>query len=135
MERLPDTLKLAVVIAIADEYVSTPTAYAALDKIYANFTVDRNDERERLYEALISSLQTGIMHTEPLYNVFENAIFPICSEAEKIKEKMLELGATHALMSGSGPSVFGLFANECDAQLAAAQMREGARQAFVCRFV
>ena len=122
MERLPDTLKLAVVIAIADEYVSTPTAYAALDKIYANFTVDRKDGRDRLYEALISSLQTGIMHTEPLYNVFENAIFPICSEAEKIKGKMIELGATHALMSGSGPSVFGIFENMADADRARSEL-------------
>ena len=53
-----------------------------------------------------------------LFNVFEKAILPICSEAESIKAKMLELGATHALMSGSGPSVFGIYKDRASAESA-----------------
>ena len=54
-----------------------------------------------------------------MYNIFEDVIFPICPEARELKEKMLELGALGAMMSGSGPSVFGIFENEEMARRAA----------------
>ena len=33
-------------------------------------------------------------------------------ESERIKEQMKTLGAVNAMMSGSGPTVFGIFDNE-----------------------
>ena len=44
-----------------------------------------------------------------LFNVFEKAVLPRCGGAAAIKVRMAELGASAALMSGSGPSVFGVF--------------------------
>ena len=45
-------------------------------------------------------------------------IFKTCFEAESIKNSLLELGATHALMSGSGPSVYGIFNDKASAERA-----------------
>ncbi len=49
--------------------------------------------------------------------------YPVIQE---IKEKMLELGAIGSLMSGSGPTVFGLFTNADAARQAFENMRYGA---------
>jgi 4-diphosphocytidyl-2-C-methyl-D-erythritol kinase len=42
-------------------------------------------------------------------NDFENSVFPQFSEIKKWKERLYELGAVYASMSGSGSAVFGLF--------------------------
>lgn len=46
--------------------------------------------------------------------------FPVIGE---IKEQLIALGACSSLMSGSGPTVFGLFSDEAAAQAAANRMR------------
>ena len=55
---------------------------------------------------------------------------------EEIKKLMRENGAENALMSGSGPTVFGIFTQEKKAQEAARQLRDRnlARQVFVTEF-
>lgn len=60
---------------------------------------------------------------EDLHNDLEQvteAQYPVIG---KIKRKCIECGAAGALMSGSGPTVFGLFAQELQAQQALAEMR------------
>ena len=118
MQRLPDRLKLNLVIAVGKEYVSTPLAYAELDRLYSDFKVERSSDRESLYEAVYTSIQSGNTMDLKLYNIFEKAIFKTCFEAESIKNNLLELGATHALMSGSGPSVYGIFNDKASAERA-----------------
>ena len=44
-----------------------------------------------------------------VYNLFETVVLPERPVARKIKETMLSSGAITAMMSGSGPSVFGVF--------------------------
>ena len=45
-------------------------------------------------------------------NVLELAVIPDHPEIAEIKEIMMENGALGAMMSGSGPTVFGLFRKE-----------------------
>ncbi len=45
-------------------------------------------------------------------NVLETVTIPSYPVIKQIKDKMMELGAANAMMSGSGPTVFGLFPNE-----------------------
>ena len=115
MERLPEKLKLHLVVAVADEHVSTPAAYSELDSIFGDFKLPRDGANEALFNSLMESLKKGQIADDKLYNIFENAVFKTCFGAENIKTKMTELGATHALMSGSGPSVFGIFTSEREA--------------------
>lgn len=42
-------------------------------------------------------------------NDFEKSVFSIYPEIEKLKDKLYELGALYASMSGSGSAVFGIF--------------------------
>lgn len=83
-----------IVIAIGRERVSTPTAYAALDRKYSNFDPGVYIPRENISE---------------FYNIFESVTE--INEIGEIKEIMKKSGAEHVLMSGSGPSVFGVFEN------------------------
>ena len=118
IERLPEKLKLNFVVAVADEYVSTPMAYSELDRIYSDFTGERNDGSASCYDAIMLSASDGKITKDKLFNIFEKAILPTCFGAESIKSKMIELGATHSLMSGSGPSVFGIFPDRTSAEAA-----------------
>lgn len=47
-----------------------------------------------------------------LQNQFEQVVFEKHPEVKSIKEKLYQLGATFALMSGSGSAVYGLFRSE-----------------------
>lgn len=49
-----------------------------------------------------------------LSNDFEEGVFALHPEIGLIKQKLYELGAVYASMSGSGSSVFGLFRNPVD---------------------
>ena len=46
---------------------------------------------------------------EELTNDFERSVFALYPEIGAIKERLYDLGATYAAMSGSGSSLFGLF--------------------------
>ncbi|MBQ5800436.1 MAG: 4-(cytidine 5'-diphospho)-2-C-methyl-D-erythritol kinase [Clostridia bacterium] len=109
LSKIPFEKRLNLVIAIGGEHISTPMAYSKLDELYKDFESPR-DNRERL-DALVLGIKEKDEKkiADNMYNIFEEAILPLCPEAREIKEKMLSLGAIGAMMSGSGPSVFGIF--------------------------
>jgi 4-diphosphocytidyl-2-C-methyl-D-erythritol kinase len=127
--RISTERSLHAVIAVADEHVSTPAAYAALDRAYQNFdgTVPHFAERE--YTLLMDYLRGGDM-PDKLYNIFESVVLESCPGAAQIKEALLSLGARISLMSGSGPSVFGIFDTEEKARLAARSLSESGLRAY-----
>lgn len=49
---------------------------------------------------------------ENIYNAFEKSVFRKYSEVEEVKNKLYELGAEYASMTGSGSTVYGIFDNE-----------------------
>ncbi len=119
-----------IVIALGGRGVSTPTAYRMLDDRYG-CDLDRDF-------ADVSAL-TGALHrkslseiSSSLYNVFEDVILPVHGDARRAKEMLLKYGALGALMSGSGPAVFGVFDDEAAAQSAAHRLRETIDRVFVC---
>ena len=56
-------------------------------------------------------------------------------EIGEYKKVMTDCGADYALMSGSGPSVFGIFKNAADAEKAAAVLKNSTREVFVTHTV
>lgn len=54
------------------------------------------------------------MWRDQLTNDFEKSVFTLHPEIGAIKDKLYELGATYAAMSGSGSSLFGLFRQSVD---------------------
>ena len=133
--RLPSALSLHTVVAVAGEHVSTPRAYAALDEIYSDFKSPRGSDSSTKLEAVINSAKTGAIDTSSLYNIFEEAVLPMCERATLIKTNMLSLGAKASLMSGSGPSVYGIFEDEKTAVSAEQALRNDGILAFYARSI
>ena len=100
-----------LVVACGGEGVSTPVAYQALDTLYGNFDpavyVPHTKELIALKTALWQENLTALCGS--VFNLFESVVLPERPVARQIKETLLEAGAVTALMSGSGPSVFGIF--------------------------
>jgi 4-diphosphocytidyl-2-C-methyl-D-erythritol kinase len=117
------------VIAIADERVSTPDAFRRVDEEVGS------DKQKRSARLLLDSLVEGRDFSPFLYNAFEDAILPICTGAVKIKEMLLSCGASGALMSGSGPSVFGVFENIDEACAAADKLVSSGYRAYSVKSV
>ena len=123
-----------LVIACGGEGVSTPDAYRALDEAHGDFVLPR--EGVARFAALCTALRTGDMAgvRDHMYNIFEEAVLPTHSTAPRLIAAMRACGAQAAMMSGSGPSVFGLFADEATAARAAAHIQDTlAVPAFVTR--
>lgn len=101
--------RLCLLIVTGGENVSTPWAFEMLDRYYQNFDARASGPArlERLTESLCAG--DAARAAESMYNVFEPAIFPHRPRAARAKELLLENGALGALMSGSGPTVFGVF--------------------------
>ncbi|MCQ2055233.1 MAG: 4-(cytidine 5'-diphospho)-2-C-methyl-D-erythritol kinase [Fibrobacter sp.] len=68
------------------------------------------------------------------FNAFETSVFPKHPLVAEMKAKFLELGAKCALMSGSGASVFGIFASRADAEAAAQAMKSISRYQAITKF-
>lgn len=125
MRALPAPPPLPLVIAPSGERVSTPSAFAALDDLYNGFSDGREHGDLLGFLDALSQKNTDILTTK-LYNIFEEAVLPDCPEAQKRKQHLASLGALGTLMSGSGPTVFGIFPTEAAAREAAAALGDGA---------
>lgn len=68
-----------------------------------------------------------------MYNVFEDVLEPRrLAVIREIEGVLIDCGALGASMSGSGPSVFGLFGGEAQAREAKARLEESWRDVFLC---
>ncbi|MDE6259590.1 MAG: 4-(cytidine 5'-diphospho)-2-C-methyl-D-erythritol kinase, partial [Oscillospiraceae bacterium] len=68
-----------------------------------------------------------------MYNVFEDVLERRrFDQIAAIKAALIDCGALGASMSGSGPSVFGLFDDLDSAQAACERLRESYRDVFLC---
>lgn len=120
LTRLPAMPKCNVVIAKPPISVSTRVVYEALDSLEI---VEHPD-----IDGLIDGLQKGSLEAiaGSMGNVLESVTIPMYPVIEKIKDEMKAAGALGAMMSGSGPTVFGLFQNKPAAKKAQAMIREKA---------
>ncbi len=110
---------LHLVIVNSGERVSTPKAYSDLDLAFGDFgTVEG---RIDVNEALASLHQGGDIK---LFNIFEGVVLPLCPIAKSAKEALLSLGASAALMSGSGATVFGIFSSREKAENAEKALKD-----------
>lgn len=87
--------------------VSTRDAFARLNA--ARLT---NPSPESSLNVCRSEAEKLNLRHSSLENDFEPTVFKIEPEIRRVKEKLLRLGAVHALMSGSGGSVFAVFDKE-----------------------
>ena len=124
---LPPMPKCTVLIAKPPVSVSTKVVYEALD---AKEITDHPD-----IDGIIEGLKDNSLEkvASCMGNVLEQVTVPIHPAIDQIKREMKEAGALNAMMSGSGPAVFGLFKTRTVAREAQRRIREKslARQAYV----
>lgn len=85
--------------------ISTPQLFRAIDSC----EIIKRPDTTKMLEALSSGDISGV--ARQLYNVFEPVVSAEHPEIEDIKTEMLACGALGACMTGSGPTVFGVFAD------------------------
>ncbi len=78
--------------------------------VYKNFTLTRVDKDSKLSD--FRKNETDIAEYCPLFNDLETVTIAKYPELERIKQQMLDCGASGVLMSGSGPTVFGVFPDQ-----------------------
>lgn len=100
--------------------VSTPWAFKEWDKL-----------KKRGVNALTDQVQHDSNNSADVIrfsNSLEEPVFAAFPMLKNIKEKLLALGASQAVMSGSGSSIFGLFTSQKEAEAAGGAFRtEGLR--------
>lgn len=119
-----------LVIAKPDIDVSTAFVYGHLQADKLTFHPDIDG----MAAALAAGELRGI--TDRMGNVLETVTVKEYPVIDKLKRMMCELGAENALMSGSGPTVFGIYREKEEAEKAAVAIRaeEPAASVFVTGF-
>ncbi len=122
-----------LVIARRGEGVSTPWAYGKLDELYDNFA-ERSVRPASDLEKLLSAMQSGSYDgvCAAIYNIFEPVVSGCRADVAVLCEVMRKHGASQARMSGSGPSVFGIFPTEASAKDACEALRACGADAYTC---
>lgn len=129
---MPIMSECYIVISCAGKGINTPQAYGKLDEKYNNFENRLPlDDYKSIKESLACS-ELGDM-CNSMFNIFEYVVLPEHFEASDIKSKMISEGALAAMMSGSGPSVFGIFEDEKKAFEISDKLTRCGYSAYVCR--
>ena len=135
MECVQNAHDPTVLVAMAGEGVSTPWAFAELDGRFGDFSACAAQADAQLPQILHSlASEKASLGGELLCNRFECVIEPQRPMIAEVKRVMHDHGATCARMSGSGPSVFGLFADEQAAEAAQEALLAMGAKAYLCRF-
>ena len=119
-----------LVVACHGEGVSTPWAYRRLDEC-GHADVDA----EATYETFLSALTESDLGriAELSYNCFEGVVLPERPAARSLMQAMTKEGAAKVGMSGSGPSVFGVFESETAARHCLETLNAQGVTAHLCR--
>ncbi len=101
----PPRPPLTVVIAVPSG-VAVSTRWA-----YENYHPENNDAKERSFAMILDAYRARNLDTlrKAVFNDLESVTLHRYPEVLRIKERLSSTGEGVVLMSGSGPSVFGLF--------------------------
>ena len=107
-------------VLIAKPQISVSTKF-----VYENLKLNENTIHPDI-DRLVADISEGDLTkiAADMGNVLETVTIPEYPVIAEIKENMMQNGAVNAMMSGSGPTVFGLFADESTAVKAYEAMKE-----------
>lgn len=128
---LPPAPPCFALIAKPDISVSTREVYQSLDA----GVIRQHPDIDGMVSAIKTGNLSGILSR--MGNVLETVTIPIHPVIASLKAELLRLGAAGSLMSGSGPTVFGLFPEETAARQAFRQLKEHpeAKQVFLTTLI
>lgn len=131
--------KLTALVATPDCHlvVAKPDINVSTKFVYENLHADKLKEHPDI-DGMVKAIREGSLAgiTARMGNVLETVTVREYPVIDQIKKTMLEGGAENALMSGSGPSVFGVFTDREVAAGAAEEIKRAglAEQVFVTGF-
>ena len=119
LTRLP-ALSQRLVVLLAKPGINVSTKF-----VYTNLKLDRHLVHPNI-DAQIKAIQENNSNKmiKNMGNVLESVTIPAYPVIDEIKQCMMENGALGAMMSGSGPTVFGIFSNKKDATKAKEIIKE-----------
>jgi len=122
---LADQPRRRLVLVAPEIFVSTAEAYRSLRKSRARLTAA---ERQLIINGfqvnIVASEESGTLDPAKLpINDFESVVFQQFPALKEWKNRLLEAGASVAMMSGSGSAVFGVFSSLRRAQEARKVLR------------
>ena len=131
LTRLPDVPRGYVLVAKPGISVSTKF-------VYTNLKLDQLEKHPDI-DAQIEAIrrQDFVQMARLMGNVLETVTIPEYPVVQEIKDFMMDCGAVNAMMSGSGPTVFGLYTNQIQAEKACERLRDAglAKIVFLTTFV
>lgn len=127
---LPNLPACHVVICKPAFSISTPELFRAVDEVRLRHRPDTGG----VLEALARGDLGGVARR--MYNVFEDVLPPRQrGEVQEIKHTLIQHGALGANMSGTGPTVFGIFDEEERAKAAWLELRQSYRDTYLTETV
>jgi 4-diphosphocytidyl-2-C-methyl-D-erythritol kinase len=127
LTQLPGIPDCLIVLAKPDLNISTKEVYEGLKPEEIE---ERPDIRKMIRHIDERNLE-GI--TACMCNVLETVTIKKCPQIEKLKIKFLEYGALGSVMSGSGPTVFGVFRDTASAYNAYDHIKDIVNEIFVVK--
>ena len=125
---LPPLPPCHVVVCKPPFPISTPQLFSRVDVR----KIARRPDTEGMLAALAAGDLTGVARR--MYNVFEDVLEPRRqAEINAIKAALIDCGALGAAMTGSGPTVFGLFDDPAAAESARDRLSGSYQDVFLCR--
>ena len=125
LTKLPSFAGVYIVLVVPDFFVSTAWAYK-------NYDLNKTDEKPRTEELISYIRGRDIKNTaERMANVLESITAKKHPEIQEIKNDIKKSGACGSAMSGSGPSVFGLFENAEEARIPFSVIRENYNRSYL----
>jgi len=125
----PPAAPFGVLVLALDAALSTAAVYAQADRL--GLARDA-DELARLRGWLADAYSDGAplpAGAKLLHNDLQPAAVSLCPQIEQALTSVRATGALHACVSGSGPTVLGLFAAPAQARAAAERLATGAQAA------
>lgn len=116
-----------IVVCKPNIFVSTKEVYEAID----SKTIDKRPDNKLLIQ-LLKENNIELL-SKNMYNVLETVTkekYPVIKDIEEI---MINNKALGAMMSGSGPTVFGLYRNKDDAQRCGEILLENFKQVYIVK--
>ena len=117
--------------------LAKPKIHVSTKFVYGNLRADELEEHPDI-DGQIDALKAGDLYglAERMGNVLETVTIPAFPVIQEIKEEMKRMGAVNAMMSGSGPTVFGLFDDKGKARKAYEKLKKGsiAKQVYLTEF-
>ena len=116
--------------------IAKPSVSVSTRHVYEHLKLDEQTMHPDI-DGIVTALADGDLYgvTDRMANVLETVTVPEHPVIDDIKKQMMASGAVNALMSGSGPTVFGIFDDEEKAKKACEDMKASglARQIYLTR--